>query len=185
MKLEELFEAKNTLPIDAIALALFKKKAGIVKDPKRDKEKDYLGVTNSASTFKHDGKTLHLSIDNSTDSGEFEIDSFTPLKLERGGDIDKAIKKLFKKFEIDSGKKIGYILKGETSYIREIHLGKKLSSNSVRFVQALIKLIKTGAVDDESEDVDSDEQEDKKPEKKEVKKPEKKPDDKKPKSEEE
>lgn len=173
MKLQDLFEAKkNLLPIDAIAMALFKKKAGIVKDPKRDKEKDYLGVTNSASSIKTEaGKILHLSFDNSTDSGEFEIDSFTPLKIERGTDLDKAIKKLFSKYEISSKKKLGYILKGDVSYLREIHLGKKLDSNTVTFVHALIKTIKAAMSGEEI--VDDEEVED--PEAKEpVKKSEKK-----------
>jgi hypothetical protein len=146
MKIFELFEEKekeSLLPVDSIAMALFKKKAGEVKDPKRDKEKTYIGVQHEASVIKRqDGKTLYLTFDNSTDSGEFEIDSFTPLKIERGTEIDKKIKKAFSKHEIESKKKISYMVKGDVSYLREIHLGKKLGRPAVRFVHDLIKILK-------------------------------------------
>lgn len=148
MKVWELFENKDKeeklLPVDSIALLLFKKKAGIVTDPKRDKNKTYIGVSNEKSTIKNlTGKFLNLSFDNSTDSGEFEIDSLTHLKIEKDGDIDKEIKKLYSKHDIDTKKKIGYLVKSDVTYLREIHLGKILGRPSVKLVIDLIKILKT------------------------------------------
>src|ERR1035437_4118131 len=105
MKVCDLFEAEEKkeeklLPVDSIAVMLFKKKAGIVIDAKRDKDKKYIGVAHEKSTIKDaTGRTLSLTFDNSTDSGDFEIDSLTPLKIEKGGAVDKEIKKLFSKYE--------------------------------------------------------------------------------------
>jgi hypothetical protein len=146
MKVTEIFEAKEEtlLPVDSIAMMLFKQKAGEVKDTKRDKDKIYIGVSHEASTIKGStGKVLHMTFDNSTDSGEFEIDSFTPLKIEKGSDIDKLIKKSYAKHELESKKKFSYMVKGGVSYLREIHLGKKLGKSAVRFVSDLLKIIKS------------------------------------------
>ena len=167
MKVSDLFEAKDkaekeesALPVDAICQLLFKKKAGLVKDPKRDKDKDYIGVNHSVSSIKGpSGKPLHLTFDNSTDSGEFELNSLAPLQIEKGGKIDKAIKKLFSKHEVESKKKTNYTVKSEGVYLREIHLGKKLSRGAVKLIMDLIKLLKN-----------TDEVEDDEPEEKEVKK---------------
>jgi hypothetical protein len=145
MKIFDLFEEKkkeDLFPVDRIALALFKKKAGLVKDLKRDKDKFYIGVQHESSSIKRpDGKPLYLTFDNSTDSGEFEIDSLSPLKIEKGDATDKKIRKLYTKHELESKKKIGYIVKGDVTYIREIHLGKVLSGSSVLFVNEFIKLM--------------------------------------------
>lgn len=144
MKVCDLLEEKeDLLPVDEIAMLLFKKKAGLVKDPKRDKEKNYVGVSHSKSTLQgHDGKPLHLTFDNSTDSGEFEINSLTPLKIEKGGDLDRSIKKLFTKYEIESKKKTNYVVKSEATYLRELHLGHKLGRSAVKFVTNLIDLLR-------------------------------------------
>lgn len=153
MKIYDLFEEKKKeklLPIDAIAMALFRKKAGIVKDPKRDKDKDYLGVSHEKSVIKgSNGKPINLTFDNSTDSGEFEIDSLTPLKIEKGGPIDSQIKKLFLKHEIDTKKKMGYIVKSDVSYLREITLGSKLGRSAEKLVIDLLKILKQGSTDED------------------------------------
>ena len=177
MKVCDLFEAEKTdsdkklLPVDSIAMMLFKQKAGLVKDPKRDKKKDYLGVSHQKSTIKTaEGRQLFLTFDNSTDSGEFEIDSLTPLKIEKGGDIDKQIKKLFTKYELETKSSTGYVVKSDVSYLREISLGKKLGHPAVKLVSSLIKILKQDGSSDKDETVD-----DKKEEASDTKKTEKKP----------
>lgn len=178
MRVSDLFEEKkeHLLPVDEIAMLLFKKRAGIVKDAKRDKDKDYLGVAHHKSTLKgRDGKHLHLTFDNSTDSGEFEIDSLTPLKIEKGGEVDRAIKKLFSKHDLDTKKKVGYVVKSDAAYVREIHLGKKLGRPAVKLVGDLLKLLRGSAKPEKSEEEPEEKEE--KPVKKEenpVKKEEKK-----------
>jgi len=164
MKLREILEAKeeNLLPVDAIAMMLFKQKAGIIKDPKRDKDKTYLGVAHTKSSIKGPtGKALPLTFDNSTDSGEFELDSLTPLKIIKGSDTDKAIKKLFSKHELDVG--TGYVVKGDETYLRELSLGKKLGRPAVKLVSDVAKLLKTlEGAEDKPEDEVKDETSDKK-----------------------
>ena len=170
MKVRDLFEAKDkeaeekaAMPVDAICQLLFKKKAGIVKDPKSDKDKEYIGVDHSVSSIKGPtGKPLHLTFDNSTDSGEFEINSLAPLKIEKGGKVDKAIKKLFSKHEVESKKKTNYTMKSEGVYLREIHLGKKLTRGAVKLVIDLIKLLKnTDEVEDDEKDAPKEDKKDK------------------------
>ena len=157
MKLNDLFEEKEEkeklLPVDSIAMLLFRRKAGIVTDPKRDKDKKYIGVSHEKSTIKGPtGKFLNLTFDNSTDSGEFEIDSLTPLKIEKSGAIDKEIKKLFAAYEIETKKRTGYLVKADVAYLREIHLGAKLGRPAVKLVTDLIKIIRRVEGEDASEE---------------------------------
>jgi hypothetical protein len=156
MKVQELFETKEKqVPVDTIAMLLFKKKAGIVTDPKRDDEKKFIGVAHEKSTIKGpNGKPITLTFDNSTDSGDFEIDSLTPLKIEKGGDLDKEIKRLFHKHEVDTKKKTGYVIKGDVSYLREIVLGKTLGRPAVRLVSDLLRLLKSGSEGEEETEED-------------------------------
>lgn len=166
MKICELFEAKtekkeSLLPVDVISMMLFKKKSGIITDPKRDKNKKYVGVSNERSVIKDvNGKSIRLTFDNSTDSGEFEIDSLTPLKIEKGGAIDKSIKKLFTKHELDTKKTVGYLVKGDTSYIREIHLGEKLGRSAEKLVTDLLKILRGSSNDSDDSDDTSNVKED-------------------------
>jgi len=161
MKVHDLFEKKSEeveklLPVDSISMMLFNQKAGIVKDVKRDKDKTYVGVAHEKSTVKDtNGKPLHLTFDNSTDSGEFEIDSLTPLKLVKGDDVDRAIKKLFVKYEVETKKKVGYVVKGDETYLRELHLGKKLGKPAVRLVGEFLKIIKSLSISDEEREADA------------------------------
>lgn len=151
--LEKEDKQENLYPVDSIAIMLFNKKAGIVTDLKRDKNEKFIGISHGKSNIKTShGKSLFLTFDNSTDSGEFEIDSLTPLKIEKGGLIDKSIKKLFLKFDVDTKKKIGYLVKDDLAFIREIHLGKKLSNSTVKFVYEVIKILHKINKDDKSED---------------------------------
>jgi hypothetical protein len=164
-------------------MLLFGQKAGIVKDPKRDKDKNYIGVSHEKSKIKGaGGKALFLTFDNSTDSGDFEIDSFTPLKIEKGGDIDKAIKKIFDKHELDRG--TGYVVKSEATYLRELTLGKKLGKSAVRVIADIIKLLKSGEEEvpeeekdegDLKKDASKDKEEKKKEEPKKKEAPKKEP----------
>jgi len=170
MKLCELFEAKDKeeklLPVDSIAMMLFKQKAGIVTDPKRDKDKKFIGVAHERSIIKSSsGKPLSLTFDNSTDSGEFEIDSLTPLKISKGDDLDKEIKKLFSKYELDVKKGTSYMVKSDSAYLRGIHLGAKIGSPAVKLVAELIKILKKAGGDDKDtpeEDLKKDASSDKK-----------------------
>ena len=178
MKISDLFEQKEEkeklLPVDQIAMLLFRKKAGIVTDPKRDKDKKYIGVAHEKSTIKGlTGRPLTLTFDNSTDSGDFEIDSLTPLKIEKGGDIDKQIKKLYAKHEIGSKKKVGYIVKTDVSYIREIVLGEKLGRPAVRLVADLMKILKPLSGDSPNETEEAVKKDTKEDPKKEVPAPKK------------
>lgn len=141
---EKSKEDEKLLPIDKIAIALFNKKAGPVKDLKRSKDAEFLGVSHTRSLIAGpDGKRLSLTFDNSTDSGEFEINSLTPMNITRGSDKDKQIKKLYTKHGVESKKKIGYTTKDDDeTVVREVHLGKMLSKNAVKFVHELISILK-------------------------------------------
>jgi hypothetical protein len=156
MKVHELFENKKEklMPVDSIAMLLFKKKAEVITDPKHE-DKKFIGVSHEKSTIKDEnGKSLNLTFDNSTESGDFEINSLTPLKIEKGGDLDREIKRLFTKHELESKKKTGYVVKGDISYLREIILGKQLGRPAVKFVSDLLKLLRKGASEEEETEED-------------------------------
>jgi len=128
--------------IHAIARLLFGTKARAVKDSKRGKEAKFFGVAHERSRIKDPkGKPLMLTFDNSTDSGEFEINSLLKLDIEKDGDIDLEIKKLFKEFQVKSKKKMNYVMQGDRYVLREIHLGKEINELTVAMVEKLLKLL--------------------------------------------
>lgn len=140
---EESPDVKDSLgSINKIAGMLFGKEAGPVKDGKRSKKAKYFGVAHTKSFLK-DAKDspIKLTFDNSTDSGEFEINSLVPLKIERGSDVDKAIRKLYKEHKVSSKKKTNYIVVGDRTYLREIHIGHAVHKHAVALVKAALKLI--------------------------------------------
>jgi hypothetical protein len=129
--------------IDKIAHLLFKKEGGYVRDTKRGPEYKYYGVSNQKSVLRSaKGKLMMITFDNSTDSGEFEINSLAPLDIEKGGDTDKKIRALYRTYDIRSKKRTNYILKDAGTVMREIHLGRHINKNTVKFVKEVIKLLK-------------------------------------------
>ena len=142
--------------IDAIAKKLFSKKAGPVKDLKRSKDAKYFGVAHTRSNIIADNeKALMLTFDNSTDSGEFEINSLAPLNVVKGSDKDRAIKKLYHDHEIKSKKRTNYIVKDADPVLREVHLGKEIDKDTVRFVVDLLKILNDEAVEELKEGMTS------------------------------
>jgi hypothetical protein len=81
----------------------------------------------------------------------------TPLKIEKGGDLDKQIKKSYSKHELESKKKFSYMVKSGSTYLREIHLGKKLGKSAVRFVSDLVKILRSSAKPESKEESSKDE----------------------------
>jgi len=174
MSLELLFELleisteiKAMKPaINTIAKKLFHEPAGPVKDLKRSKEAKYFGVVHTKSIFRDArDKSVHLTFDNSTDSGEFEINSLVPMLIKKGSPTDKALKALYKEFDIKSSKKLNYIIHGDDTVLREIHLGKNIDENTVKMVAAAIAILQGKSVEKKPKD-----DEEKEPPKKVVKK---------------
>lgn len=134
---------KTRSMIDKIAEMIFHHKGGYVRDLKRSKDYKYYGVSNSKSVLKTDkGKHLMITFDNSTDSGEFEINSLAPLKIVKGGELDKKIRALYRTFEIKSKKRTNYIMKDGEVVMREIHMGKHIHKHTVAFAKEVMKLLK-------------------------------------------
>lgn len=154
MKLHELFEATDTTSVesdfiksikthvDSIARLIFGKHAGPVKDIKRSKEAKFYGVSHGKSLLSDpNGKHVYLTFDNSTDSGEFEINSLVPMLIEKGSKEDRKIISFYKRYGIHSKKKTNYIAHGDKIVMREIHLGTDIDSNTVKFVRSLLKVL--------------------------------------------
>lgn len=161
--------------INHIAQILFNQDAGPVKDLKRSKEAKFFGVANAKSTIldsKGDG--IRLTFDNSTDSGEFEINSLSPLKIVKGSEEDSAIKSLYKALKIESKKKTNYVVIGDQTLMREVHLGKVITSDTIKFVKGLLKIVKKADPEEEAESEKKPEPKKEAP-KEEPKKVEKKP----------
>jgi hypothetical protein len=153
-------EAKPNL--NKISMALFGRKCEPVVDEKRSKKAIFFGVSNTRSKILDaKGRGIKLTFDNSTDSGEFEINSLTPLKIVQGSDLDKHLNKLYKKFKVASKKKINYLDVDGEMVLREIHLGVSPSENAVKLVRDALKLIR-------GENPSEDEEEPKKEEPKEA-----------------
>ena len=164
MKLQDLFEAVDTTSEDsekikgmkehihAIARALFKTHAGPVKDPKRSKEAIFYGVAHTRSALSDKkGRAMHLTFDNSTESGEFEINSLVPLLIQKGSPEDLKIHQLYRKFGVHSKKKMNYIAHGDGIVLREVHLGTDIDENTVKFVKAFLRVVQGQPEESEEE----------------------------------
>jgi hypothetical protein len=129
--------------LNKISMMLFGEKCGPVSDPKRSKEAKYFGVANTRSKI-HDskGRGIKLTFDNSTDSGEFEINSLTPLKIVKDSDLDKKIRSLYKRHKVHSKKKTDYVDVDGDVLLRELHLGEAPSESAVKLVRDTLKLIR-------------------------------------------
>lgn len=144
-------EAKPYL--NKISSMLFGRKCEPVVDEKRSKEAKYFGVSNARSKLSDaKGKAIKLTFDNSTDSGEFEINSLTPLKIVQGSDLDKSIKALYKKHKVHSKKKTNYLDVDGEMVLREIHLGVSPDDAAVKLVRDAIKLMRGEPVTDDEEE---------------------------------
>jgi hypothetical protein len=129
--------------IDKIAKMLFGHDGDYVRDLKRSKDYKYYGVAHEKSKLKTDKhRHLKLTFDNSTHSGEFEINTLSPLKIQYNGETDKKIRALYRTFEIKSKKRTNYIMREGIPVLREIHLGKHIDKHTVAFVKEVLKLLK-------------------------------------------
>lgn len=129
---------------DKICKLVFKEPGDWIADKKRSPERKYYGVSNKiAVVFDPDGNHLKMTFDNSTDSGEWELNSFTPLMIVKGSPLDLEIRKLFSEHEVRSSKKVGYIERNGQTVIREVHFGKTLDERSIRLAMDLIANIKS------------------------------------------
>lgn len=144
MKLTEVLDITKDASkpfVDKICKLLFKHEGGIVYDRKHG-DAAYYGVQHEESTIADDdGNRIWLTFDNSTASGEFELNSLTPLHIKRGGDLDLAIHKLYHAHRVSSKHKIKYIIRGKDAVIRELHLGKVLDEKTIRFIGDLRSLL--------------------------------------------
>ena len=144
-------EAKPYL--NKISSMLFGKKCEPVVDDKRSKKPIFFGVANTRSKIVDPkGKGVKLTFDNSTDSGEFEINSLTPLMIIQGDPLDKQIKALYKKFKVSSRKNTNYLDVDGQMVMREIHLGVSPDESAVKLVRDALKLIRGEKLDDEDEE---------------------------------
>lgn len=147
MKLQHLFERKadpaSEPYIDKVCRLLFGMSSGEVKDSKRKGE--FYGVANQQSCITDkNGNNLHLTFDNSTPNGEFELNSLTPLCIVKGSHMDEEIGKLYKEHDLPSKRKVSYIQKGGDMVLRSIHFGKILDENAINFLVDLIANFKHG-----------------------------------------
>ena len=138
--------------IHEISRLFFGKKSGPVIDKKRSKEPKYFGLSHVKSKLVDTkGRPLMLTFDNSTDSGEFELNTLAPMMIERGSDTDMAIKKLYRKYDVKSSKKTNYISRGGEIVLREIHFGKAIDNQTVKLAQEVYELL-TGEKTKEKEE---------------------------------
>lgn len=143
-KLKDEDKIKEIRPyLDKICALLFKEKGGPVIDKKRSPLPKYYGVADAPSTITDQrGNHIRLTFDNSTDSGEFEINSLAPLEIQEGSHLDKEIKKLYAEHEVKSAKRTNYVMSSRGPVLREVHIGQYPDERALRLVTDLIVMLK-------------------------------------------
>lgn len=100
------------------------------------------GVENKPSTLTNkDGEPLMLTFDNSNSQREFELNSLTPLGIEKDSDTVKELEKMYVEHGVTSKAKLRFVTKGGKTVLRGLNLGKVLDEKGLRMLQDTLAML--------------------------------------------
>lgn len=133
--LSELLEPKNA-SIEEMRPFLEKICKLIFMDPGKYSSSNHYGVVNAKSRVTDPaGNALMLSFDNSNSQAEFELNSLTPLGIEKGSATVDELLKMYDEHEIKSAAKLKFIAKQGKTILRGINFGKLVDEKVLRMIQ--------------------------------------------------
>lgn len=115
--------------IDKICKLLFRREG--------EKLEDGYGVENAESILipAANGAPLKLTFDNTNTQKEYELNSLTPLGIERGSDVVQELERMYKEHGVASKAGLSYVSKGGKMVLRGINFGKRVDEKVLRMVQ--------------------------------------------------
>lgn len=100
------------------------------------------GVENKPSTLTDkDGSALNLTFDASNAQHEYELNSLTPLGIEKDSDVVRELERMYVEHGVKSRAKLKFVTKGSKPVLRGINFGSVVDEKVLRMVQdALVML---------------------------------------------
>lgn len=132
----ELASVKDGKPfIDKICKLLFRAEG-------EEQGKGAYGIVNKAATLcDKDGVPLKLSFDNSNAQKEFELNSLTPLGIEKDSETAKELERMYREHGVTSKAGLKFVTKGSKTVLRGVNFGKQVNEKVLRMVQDMLVML--------------------------------------------
>jgi hypothetical protein len=102
----------------------------------------HYGIINAESTLEDkNGNMLKLSFDNSNSQFEYELNSLTPLGIEKDSDVVKELLRMYDEHSVSSKAKLKFVSKGNASVLRGVNFGKVVNEKILRMVQDMLVML--------------------------------------------
>lgn len=102
----------------------------------------HYGVVNRQSTLvTPKGDYLTLTFDNSNSQGEYELNSLTPLGIEKDSETVKELMKMYEEHEVKSKAKLKFVSKGGKTLLRGVNFGRELDERGLRMMQDMLVML--------------------------------------------
>lgn len=131
----ELASVKDGQPfIDKICKLLFREEG--------QQGKGSYGAVNKQSTLcDKNGAPMMLTFDNSNAQREFELNSLTPLGIEKDSDSAKEIERMYREHGVTSKAGLKFVSKGGKTVLRGVNFGKQVNEKVLRMVQDMLVML--------------------------------------------
>lgn len=139
--LNELIEPKNKA-IEEMRPFLEKICKLIFMQPGTYSSSTHFGVIDQKSRIVDtDGNHLNLSFDNSNSQDEYELNSLTPLGIEKDSATVDELMKMYKEHEVKSAAKLKFITKQGATVLRGVNFGKVVDEKVLRMIQDVMVML--------------------------------------------
>lgn len=100
------------------------------------------GLENKQSTLSNkDGEPLMLTFDNSNAQREYELNSLTPLGIEKDSATVNELERMYTEHGVISKAKLKFVTKGGKSLLRGINFGKVIDEKGLRMLQDTLVML--------------------------------------------
>ena len=114
--------------VDKICKLLFRQEA--------EAKSGSYGLENKQSTLStKDGEPLMLTFDNSNAQREYELNSLTPLGIEKDSATVKEFERMYTEHGVVSKAKLKFVARGGKSLLRGVNFGKVVDEKVLRMIQ--------------------------------------------------
>lgn len=102
----------------------------------------HYGVVNKQSTLvTPKGDYLMLTFDNSNSQQEYELNSLTPLGIERDSETVKELTKMYDEHQVKSKAKLKFVSKGGKTLLRGVNFGSVIDERALRMIQDMLVML--------------------------------------------
>lgn len=101
------------------------------------------GIVNKPSTLADkDGVELNLTFDASNAQREYELNSLTPLGIEKNSETVKELERMYSEHGVKSKAKLKFVTKSGKSVLRGLNFGSVVDEKVLRMIQDVLVMLK-------------------------------------------